>query len=575
MLSSLPQNAFTSGEWSPRLHGRTDLQKYAAACSVLENLTIMPHGAVTRRMGTEMVEAVGTDKVRLIPFVFNTEQAYVLEVTPGRIRFFRDGGMVMQGDAPYSIANPWTWDEIRALTYAQSADVMYLLCGSTPPQKLTRPGVDRFALAPVVFSGAPAAWTDGSWPRAVTFHQQRLWIAGTAGKPQTVWASKTGEFENFTTGTDDAAGLAVTLASGDVNAVRWMMSARALLIGTAGGEWVIDGGGMDQAITSKSITARRNSNYGTAGVTPCMVGTAVLHASADRRRLCELAYSFQDDGYISTDLSLLGEHITRGRLRAVAHAPDPDGIVWCVLDTGELAGLTYLRGQDVIGWHRHPTQGRVLGVAAIPEEYGSEVWLAVERKNGVCMERMLPAWDGENTNDPACWYVDCGLQYAGEPTTTVRGLEHLEGESVQVLADGATHADVVVTGGTIALDTPASLVTVGLGYRWRVAPMMPEGGSPAGTAQGKRKRLAGVTVRTYKSLGLQYGLYAPLRDMPLYDVPNREVNDAMDRAPAPHTGDLYLDMPDNWGSDGRYTLAGTLPLPATLVLLVPRLVMYE
>lgn len=567
-IATLAQNSFTGGEWSPRLYGRTDLQKYASACSVLENMTIMPHGAIQRRMGTEMVCAALSEDVVLIPFIFNVEQAYVLECTPKKMRFFRDGGLLEK-----TLTTPWDAAALKKLAWTQSADVLYLVCDSVQPYKLIRSGTDVFSLAAVGFSGQPGDWGTDSWPRAVTFHQQRLWFAGTKKKPQTLWASKLGEFENLGTGTDDSSGLAITLASNEVNAIHWLMSTRNLLIGTSGGEWVVSASDTDGGITTKNVQARRNSNYGTGAVPPLMVGTTVLHTSNDRTRVRELGYSLADDGYISTDLSLLGEHITKGRVRRMAYAPDPDGIVWCVMDDGSFAGCTYLRSHEVVGWHRHPMDGKVVSVAVIPEDMGSETWLVVKRASQVCIERLKPSWDGENTNESGAWYVDCGLQYSGAATTKVRGLEHLEGQKVSVLADGARHRDLFVSQGSIELDSPASLVTVGLPYMWRMAPMFPEGASNNGTAQGKKKRVASVTVRVYKSMGLQYGVFPDTQE--LFDVANRDVSDSMGKAPTPYTGDWEILLPEQWGRDGRYVLCGNLPFPVTLVLAVPKVVVYE
>jgi hypothetical protein len=91
---------FTAGELSPRLDGRTDLTKYAAGCSNLENLVIYPHGAAARRPGTTHVAEVAdsSKKTRLIPFEFSTTQTYILEFSNLKIRFFKDNGAILEGD---------------------------------------------------------------------------------------------------------------------------------------------------------------------------------------------------------------------------------------------------------------------------------------------------------------------------------------------------------------------------------------------------------------------------------------------------------------------------------------------
>lgn len=339
---------FTAGEWSPKLYGRVDLQKYRQACAELVNMTLIPHGAAARRMGTAFVARASGETVRLVDFIFNTEQAYILEFSPGRIRFFRDGGLL----AGVDVTTPYTWEDVKNLGFCQSADVMYLVTPNHEPRKLTRSGQDAFFLAAVNFTARPEEWKSGNWPGAATFHQQRLWFGGAPKNPQKLWGSVVGDFENFTTGTEDADSMNISLVSERVNAIRWLLSQKALLGGTSGGEWVIRANG-DAAVTGANIQAARNSNYGTAAVRPLLIGASGVHVSADGRRLRDLSFSVVDDSYLSQDISLLAEHLTRPGIVEIADCQNPDGIIWCVLADGGLAGCTYLRAQEVIAWHRH------------------------------------------------------------------------------------------------------------------------------------------------------------------------------------------------------------------------------
>ncbi|MDL2272231.1 hypothetical protein LJC23_04275 [Desulfovibrio sp. OttesenSCG-928-I05] len=610
MHGTITVTNFTAGEWSPKLYGRIDLGKYSQACAELVNMTLIPHGAVTRRMGTEFVGFARSDELRLVGFIFNTEQAYVLEFTPGSLRFFRDGGLIEAA----TLETPYSWDDIQTLDFCQSADVMYLVCPNHTPKKLTRPGADSFTLADVKFTGKPAEWTEGNWPGTVTFHQQRLWMAGAPKQPQKVWASKTSDFENFTTGTSDTNGMVFSLVSEQVNAVRWMLSQKRLLAGTSGGEWILGTSG-DTAVTPGNLQATRNSNYGSAAIRPLLIGASGVHVSDDMRRLRSLAYSFGDDSFLSQDISLLAEHLTRSSIRAVAYCQNPDGVIWCVTRAGELIGCTYLKEQEVIAWHRHETQGEVLSLTCVPGENYTETWLAVRRRNGVTIERMAPPWDGKSSNEAGCWFLDCALLYDADAApeqgehaqklasgvipglvpelvpeqanavagrhsrggsgavVSLSGLDHLEGQTVSILADGAAHPDRVVKGGRISLAVPARRVLVGLASTWRLSPMNLEGLSPSGTTQGKRARITEVMARLYKTLGLSYA-WAGQTEEP-FELPMREVDMPMDAAPVPYTGDVTLPMPSGWGRDSRVILSGRGAFPATIVMLAVRAVVNE
>ena len=72
-----------------------------------------------------------------------------------------------------------------------------------------------------------------------------------------------------------------------------------------------------------------------------------------KRKLQELTYQFETDGYVAPDLTLLAEHVTESGINEMAFQSQPDSIVWCVRGDGQLAGMTYRREENVVGWHRH------------------------------------------------------------------------------------------------------------------------------------------------------------------------------------------------------------------------------
>lgn len=95
---------FTAGEISPRIHGRVDLAKYANGARELTNVTVLPQGGARKRGGTLQVTSVKNDNPNsiLVPFVFSTTQAYMLEFGPNYIRFFKDRGIIF--DVSYAIS---------------------------------------------------------------------------------------------------------------------------------------------------------------------------------------------------------------------------------------------------------------------------------------------------------------------------------------------------------------------------------------------------------------------------------------------------------------------------------------
>lgn len=559
--ATIPLTSFTGGEWSPRLQGRMDIQKYNTSCEILKNMVIYPHGGITRRMGLEYIENAKTNNVRLIPFEYNREQAYVLEFGENYIRFFRNGAQIAPLGVPYEVATTYTAAQIQDIAFCQSNDVLYLVHENHPPKKLTRTGADIFTLANIAFTGTvPTEWTGTNYPGSVSLFQSRLVLAGTPAQPQTVWLSKVSDLENFTTGVSANDGLKYTLSSTQNNAIQWIVPSAKLMIGTGGGEFSLDlpnNNGL-------SVQVRRESNFGSKNSRTQLVGSGVIYTSRDGRKLREMAYSFEADGFVSPELSLLSEHLTRPGIKEYDYAQNPDGILWVVMEDGTFCGFTYLKSQDVQGWHRHETNGQVKSVCTIEGSTGSETWFAVYRNGATRIEKMADPFNGDTPNDLACAYLDSFLTYNGTATSNITGLEHLEGQTVSVLGDGYWLADKVVTGGAILLERACSKVVAGLKYEWDVTPLRLEGGSPVGFSQGKKKRIESLIVRFENSAGIKHKIKGGAFDS---EIITRKYGENYDEPIKLISGDKKVLLNSSWNTDGQFKLYGDSPFPVTILMI--------
>jgi hypothetical protein len=357
-----PLLSFSGGELSPQLWARTDIDKYAISVRTMENMIARPQGPATRRPGTRYIAATRNNATsRLIPFEFSTVQAYIIEASSeGFFRFYREGGQILSGGSPYEIAHPYGAD-LADLQWAQSADVLYLAHPRFAPRKLTRTGHTSWTLTTITFTATPAAWTGANWPGTVTFHDGRLWWAGTPGQPQTLWASKSGDYENLTTGTADDDALVLTLDADQVNAIRWIRSGRGLHIGTTGAEFILQSSSAEAPVTPNDARARRQTAEGSAAVLPVQLGQATLFVQRAGRRVAEMGYSFESDVFVAQDLTILANHILRDGVDEMAWHREPWRVLWCETDAGGLRGMTYVREQRVAAWHRQTLGGAVAG----------------------------------------------------------------------------------------------------------------------------------------------------------------------------------------------------------------------
>ena len=438
-------------------------------------------------------------------------------------------------------------------------------------------------------TSASTDWSLGAFsdttghPSCVSFFEQRLVFAATLSQPQTVFFSKSGDYENMdaniggTVADDDA--IIYTIASNQVNAIRFMSASRTLIIGTAGGEFTVSGGGDNNAITPTNIMIKKQSNHGAANIDAVAVANATLFVQRAKRKIRELAYNFDVDGYTAPDLTILAEHVTEGGIIEMAYQEEPLAIIWCVRNDGELVALTYQREQQVVAWHRHVFAGAFgsgnavcESVAVIPTEDSEyELYMIIKRTINGATKRyveFLNTFDFDESDNTSFNFLDSQLSYSGSSATTISGLSHLEGQEVSILADGATHPNKTVSSGSITLDRAATKVKVGLGYTSLLKTMRIDAGAQNGTSQAKTKRIYEVTARLYESVGVEIG--PDLNNMER--VPFRTSSDPMDQGIPPFTGDKEVEFRGDYDTDGFMIVRQTQPLPLTILSLYPRLV---
>jgi len=913
-------NSFVSGEFSAKLDGRTDFEKYSSGCKTLENMLVHPQGAAARRVGTQFISEVKTSsaKTRLIPFEFSTTQTYILEFGNTYIRMFKDKGQITEGDVTvsaitkadpgvvtanshgyangdfvilssvvgmtevngktfkvsnkatntfelenvdgvdvdtsgfttyssdgdanriYEITSPYLTAELFELKFAQSADVMYITHPNHEVMKLSRTGHTSWTLTEVAFTAGPylptnttattitpqqtaaaagktltlsavtgvnggvgwlatdvgrivkfnsgeaiitartnttvavatittaftntnaiAAFNLGAFsdttghPSCVSFFEQRLVFAGTTDEPQTLYFSKSGDYENMTTGTNADDAMVYTIASNQVNKIRYLKAVRTLLIGTTGGEFSVSADGTDAAVTPTNVTIKRQSSHGAANVDAQPAGNAILFLQRAKRKIRELAYNYDSDGYVAPDLTILNETVTDSGITEMAYQQAPDSILWCVRDDGVLAGLTYQRTDNVVAWHRHIiggksdttkniiqqqisftanstivngtnetitlsshglatndpiyyyaaahpitglssgslyyviatdsntiklattaansaagtaigltapgtastqyiyqgvnissnviysaahgfktrdiifydnvgtsigglsenttyyvsrvddnqfklfTDSKLVNVVSLTSAHTSEqvdnilqdakvesvatisgdlnedeLWIISQRWVNGAVRRFVECFsnfDFDETAPEDFKFLDSHLSYTGVAVSSLSGLDHLEGETVSILADGATHATKTVTSGAIALDRSATKVTVGLPYNSVLQTMRIEGGAGQyeGTAQGKIKRISKVVLRLFETVGAKVG---PSLDN-METVPFRTTSGAMDLPVSTFiAGDKEVEFADDYNTDGFIFVKQDQALPLTILALYPTIV---
>ena len=421
----------------------------------------------------------------------------------------------------------------------------------------------------------------GSYPSTVAFYEQRLVFAGTSNQPQTMFFSQSGDFENFEIGTDADDGLQYTIGSNEVNVIRYLVSSSQLVVGTSGGEFVVRASGFDEPLTPTNTQIKQQTTFGSAPIQPLLIGNSTLFIQRAKRKLRELAFSSESDSYVAPDMTILAEHITEGGIEEMAYQQEPDSVAWLVRADGVLACMTFRREEQVVAWHRHIVGGAfgsgnavVESVATIPGDIDEDqVWVIVKRTINGATKRYVEYLSGFDfgTDVGNAFFVDSGLTYSGSAATTISGLNHLEGQSVAILADGAAHANKTVSSGSITLDRSVTKAQIGLPFTSKLETLRIDAGSAMGSSQGKNKRIGEVTVRLFRTVGLKIGTSSTELDT----IPFRSSSDSMDTALSLFTGDKTAEFNGGYDDDATITIVQDLPLPMTVLAIFPTLSVFD
>jgi hypothetical protein len=588
------KTSFTAGEVSTELAGRGDLTAYDNGAGKLSNIFVMPTGGVTRRAGLRYVDSC-PGQARLIAFEFNTEQVYLMVFRDGAVDVYEDGAklttllatpwsyvqiqsinwvqsadtlLVVHPEVPpqkitrnktgaWSVT-PWVFYEkdgvieqpyhkfadeavtldpsatTGTITLTASADVFdaahhvgarFRLQGKEVEISAVASPTSATVTVKQTLSSANATkdWEEQAysslrgWPVSVCFHQDRLAIGGSRDLPNRLWMSKSSDLFNFDLGTglDDEA-IEFAILSDQVNAIRAVFSGRHLQVFTSGAEWMVTG----EPLTPTNIQLMRQTRVGSPvdrSIPPCDVDGATIFVSRAGDELREFLFTDIEQAYQAGDLAMLARHM-------VATPVDQDydkarRNLHIVMANGSMSSLTLFRREKVTAWSRQETQGSFRSVALV----GDQIYVVVERNGAFLIEVFDDAYN-----------VDAGLKgISATPKTTWSGLDHLEGQTIKVVADGRPLGEFQVSGGQVVLDTAAAEVEAGLGFAHIIEPLPPTVATIGGGTQGGLVRPIAFTFRVRHTAALRLDVGHGLQDVPF----KRFGANVLDQPPEPFTGD--------------------------------------
>lgn len=685
-MSLIAQRNFAGGEISPALYSRTDTNKYSTGLRLCRNMMIQKHGGVTNRPGTKYLGTIAADKARLIPFVVNSDNSYVLVFTHLSVGIWQNGALVQTLTSPYDKA------DIDKIQFVQSADVMTLAHKKYAVREIKRtgsPGSYTFTIGTMSFvpktttptgmtfasgpttgtttthayvfthidpitqeESLPSAELSGTYtavldattnfivinipshatykdvsvykkingrfgylgmtatgaqfkdigstiytsdappenknilvstneyPGSVGYFQQRLCFGGTTKEPEKVWMSRSGRFTNFSSSSpvksDDS--ISFTAAGRQINEVRHLVDAGALVMFTSGAEWVAQGSDSN-AITPTSINLKQTSYNGSSFIPPLAVNGNVLYMQARGAVIRDLAYEMAADGYRGNDLTVYSSHLFEGKeIVDWCFQQTPNSIVWAVRDDGIVLGLTYIKEHMIFGWHQHNFGGVVENVCSIPNSKEDEVYFVIKRTIGGVEKRYLEKLTSRfNLDGSQLIFMDSSKTYtfgaASSTPVTLTGLDHLEGKDVSVFADGFVVANpnnpsynkITVTGGAITLSRTYKVIHVGLPYNSDIETLDID--TVQGSIMDRKKLINKASIFFEKTRGVFVGAAEPTGANATEGL--RELKTRQNSSINSITGIEDVRFESSWSQGGRLFIRQTDPIPMTILAITP------
>lgn len=448
------------------------------------------------------------------------------------------------------------------------------------------------------------------WPRSVSFHEQRIYYGGTVKNSDTVYGSEIGdifEMDGYGFPADTGFGtvansdaFSFSVASFQVNEIQWLSSGKVLNIGTLSREYIASGssgalGPLDIAISSET-------SHGSSFRQPVRLENVLVFVGRASFKLREFVFNRDQDSYVADDLTRFVDHFllrtrtlsgatTEPTISKVVKQEAEDTIIWVLDSAGGLYGLTRDRFMGTSAWHYHILGGNLSGnipkiqsIISLPsaDAINDDLWMIVQRtidgSPAFYIERMNKEYgDIPGSSAPAIAlnnmiYVDSAYYfYTGSAFTVITGLDHLEGETVQVVADDQYVGEFTVASNQITLTNPATEAIVGLKYTSQIKTLRLEDGSTIGTAQTAIKRIDQVAFRFHRTIGGEFGSDEDnLEEIPFRKLP------FVPSDPIPlFTGDKISEMPSSPDRKGQIIIRQDLPLPQGVVAIVARGIVYD
>lgn len=412
--------------------------------------------------------------------------------------------------------------------------------------------------SPRIASGAATVqWEEQSYsslrgyPSCVTFHEGRLWFAGSLAQPSNIWASHSNSYFDFSLGDgEDDQGIDISANVGSFDQIRHMVSNRDLQVFTSDSEFFVPSFS-NAPVTPTTAQVKRQTPFGSSFVRPAPFDGATLFVQKTESAVREYIFSDTEGAYVATNISTLSPHLIRNPLQQAlikGALNKPESYAFYVNKDGTIAVFYSLRADKKAGWSLWDTQGLFESICSV----GERLFTVVIRDNGAGVEKFY--LEEFNSNMP----MDHCNVYTGT-AGILTGLNSDFANGAVVKAVNGTDYLGEYTVGSAQLDVSAvdDTVTssfVGYSFTPTLKTMPIDGRLASGPLTGKQRRITSVILDLFSTLSVS----VDGRDMII-----RNVNDDFALGRNAFTGKKEFFVV-GYSRDPQVTISQSVPLDLQL-----------
>ena len=221
--------------------------------------------------------------------------------------------------------------------------------------------------APKIVTNAPTTdWEEQSYsairgfPAAICFHEGRLWFGGTLAQPDGIWASMSGEFFNFNTGTAlDNEAIVLSSSVGELDQIKHLVSNRDLQVFTVTSEFIVPAF-ENTPVTPSNAMVRRQTPYGIADVKPFVFDGATIYVQRSGTVVREFIFSDAEAAYVANAVSSISSHLIKTPVQMTAlqaAIARPESYIFMINSDGTMTVFNSSRSEKRAGWTEFTTKG--------------------------------------------------------------------------------------------------------------------------------------------------------------------------------------------------------------------------